>query len=314
MQQVEEAARYSEGKNSIVHPPPSTNDPIDDPRVISPGALNNTTLPIVFEGEQRATPLQAGETSDVSSASPVRILSRKVVSHSSPSASNLGGVLAPEFEEMVAHRLDAQNIGVLSGRVVPRADIRNGNVSALGIPNLLTSSSQSDPTGILTDKPISQWLLPSSIFGFSNRSGSSGSDLVDWPAALVGHFKGSSKSPATALDAGAPAAPSVPSNEFRSPDRRSSLGGASDAFSPDTPGGLASRIVALAGTVPANSDPRAAHPQENGLFYNDGLPQPWLLRALTGRLDREQRQPRRFQFIETVPPNFPRLGGRSKAV
>src|SRR5215203_3954306 len=118
---------------------------------------------------------------------------------------------------MVARRLDAQNIGVLSGRVVPRADTKNGNVSALGIPNPLASSSQSDPTGILIDKPISQWLLPPSIFGFSNRSGSSSSDLVDWPAALVGHFKGSRKSPATELDAGAPAAPSVPSNEFRSP-------------------------------------------------------------------------------------------------
>lgn len=38
-QQIEEAARYNEGRNSIRRLPPDTNDPIDDPRVISPRAV-----------------------------------------------------------------------------------------------------------------------------------------------------------------------------------------------------------------------------------------------------------------------------------
>src|SRR5262245_6920345 len=36
---IEDAARYSEGRNSIRRLPPDTIDPIDDPRVISPRAL-----------------------------------------------------------------------------------------------------------------------------------------------------------------------------------------------------------------------------------------------------------------------------------
>lgn len=114
----------------------------------------------------------------MSGASPVRILSRKTVSDSLSSTSELGGVLAPDFGETTARRSDAQNIRVLSGRVMPRGDTRNGDFSSLGIANPLTSSSESDPTlGLLTDKPISQRVLPPSIFGFSNRSGSSSSAL-----------------------------------------------------------------------------------------------------------------------------------------
>jgi hypothetical protein len=281
-QQIEEAARYNEGRNSIRRLPPDTNDPIDDPRVISPRALSNGALPIVFQEKQRAAPLQAGESSEVSNASPVRILSRKTVSHSPPPTSNLSSALAPGFGEMAARRSDAQNIRVLSGRVMPGGDARNGNVFSLGIPDPPVSPSQSYLTlGLLTDKPMSQWVLPPSIFGFSNRSGSSSSDVVDWPAALVGLSRGRGKLLASGSDAGAPAAPSVPSNGFRSTDRRNSLGGASDGSFPDTPGGLAGRIAALAGVEPANTDPRA--PLENG-FYNDDLPQPWLFRTLTGRL------------------------------
>jgi hypothetical protein len=172
----------------------------------------------------------------------------------------------------------------LSGRVVPFGDTRNGNFSVLGVPNPLASFSRSDPTlGFLTYEPTPQRVLPPSIFGFSDRSSSSSSDVVDWPAALVGRSKGSSKSPASAFDAGAPTAPSVSSNEFRSPDRRNSLGGASDAFSPDTPGGLAGRIAALTGIDLANPDLRVLPSYEDG-SYNNGLPHPWLFRALTGRL------------------------------
>jgi hypothetical protein len=57
-----------------------------------------------------------------------------------------------------------------------------------------------------------------------------------------------------------------------SANRRNSIGSASDPFAPDTPGGLAGRIAALAGIAPANPDPRAPHRQENGFFYDDDLP------------------------------------------
>jgi hypothetical protein len=57
----------------------------------------------------------------------------------------------------------------------------------------------------------------------------------------------------------------------------------SSRHSPVTPGGLAGRIAALADNDPANPYPRAL-PRYDTEFENDGLPQPWLFRALTGRL------------------------------
>ena len=44
--QVEKAAQNNEGRDSIVLPHPEIADPIDDPRVTSPRALNNSALPI----------------------------------------------------------------------------------------------------------------------------------------------------------------------------------------------------------------------------------------------------------------------------
>jgi len=75
----------------------------------------------------------------------------------------------------------------------------------------------------------------------------------------------------------------LPSSEIipSSRDRRSSVGRAGDALSPDTPGGLAGRIAALAGIDPANPDPQVLTPPENR-FYDAGMPQPWLFRMLSG--------------------------------
>ncbi|WP_334374050.1 hypothetical protein [Bradyrhizobium sp. AZCC 1719] len=105
---------------------------------------------------------------------------------------------------------------------------------------------------------------------------------------------------ASVFDTGAPPVPFVPTNDFLSPDTTASFGDrfggralsgfngllgkpASDPLSPDTPDGLAGRIAALAGIYPANPDPRVLPQHENG-SYNGGLLQPWLFRALTGRL------------------------------
>jgi hypothetical protein len=275
--QIEDAARYSEGRNSISGLPPETIDPIDDPRVISPRALNDAALPILFEKGRRAEPLQTSESYEVSNASPVRILSRKTISVSPPPTSSLGDAPASDFSNMAARHSDAQNIRVLASRVVPGGGARNGTGSWLGIPDQSVSSSQSNlPIGLVTNKPMSQWILPPSVFGFSTRSGPLGSDLGDWPATLVGISGDRVRSPSSASDAGAPAAPS---NEFRSHDRQSFRGGGNDGLS-DAPGGLAGRIAAITGIQPADTDPRVL--QENG-FYNDGLSQPWLFRALSGR-------------------------------
>jgi hypothetical protein len=53
-------------------------------------------------------------------------------------------------------------------------------------------------------------------------------------------------------------------------------------YSLESPRGLAGRIAALAGNDPANPIPRALASYGTG-FENDG-PQPWLFRALNGRL------------------------------
>ena len=62
IKQVQTAARYSEGRNTIARPPPSIDDPIDDPRVTSPRQLNNAPLRISLTAKQAqpAASLQAG--------------------------------------------------------------------------------------------------------------------------------------------------------------------------------------------------------------------------------------------------------------
>jgi hypothetical protein len=105
---------------------------------------------------------------------------------------------------------------------------------------------------------------------------------------------------ASVVDTGAPPVPLAPTNDFLAPDTKTSFSDrfgdrassgfndsigkrTSDPFSPDTPGGLAGRLAALAGIDPANPDPRVLTPPANG-FHNDELPQHWLFRGLTGRL------------------------------
>jgi hypothetical protein len=164
---------------------------------------------------------------------------------------------ASDFGEMAVRRSDAQNIRGLSTRSMPGGDARNDDVSSLGIPDPSVSPFQSNPPfGLLAEKPMSQRTLPPSVFGFSNRSGTPGSDVTDRPVAMVGVSRD------------------------RSPDRQSTLGDGSDRFFADVPAGLAGRIAAAAGIQPADTDPRTL--QENGL-YNDSSSRPWLLRALTGR-------------------------------
>jgi len=50
--QIQETARSNKGIEGISRLPPNTDDPIDDPRVISPRFLNNAAEPISLEGDQ----------------------------------------------------------------------------------------------------------------------------------------------------------------------------------------------------------------------------------------------------------------------
>ena len=254
MQEIEEAARYNEGRDNIWRLPPDTADPI-----VRPKTLNNAARPIVFEEGRRAAPPQAAESTEVSNASPVRILSRKTVSHSPPHTPNLNGALAPAFGETAARRSDAQNIRTLSGGVMPDSSAGNVDISSLRIPTPPISPPQSGPAlGLLTDKPMSKWILPPSVFGFSNRSSSFGDDVAHWPAALVGLSGGHGGSPTSVSDLGTSAALPIWSNEFRSPGGRSAFDAGSDGFSSDTPTGVAARIAALTSVVPTSMDARAS--------------------------------------------------------
>lgn len=82
MGKVRNAAQYKEGRNSIQRVPPNPNDPIDDPRVISPRMLNDGALPITLPGEQSEMLPQVGKISSVTNGGPIRILGRRVVSQS----------------------------------------------------------------------------------------------------------------------------------------------------------------------------------------------------------------------------------------
>jgi hypothetical protein len=63
--QIQEAARNNKGIEGIWRLPPNTDDPIDDPRVISPRLLDNAAEPVSLEGDQPALQLRAGKASGI---------------------------------------------------------------------------------------------------------------------------------------------------------------------------------------------------------------------------------------------------------
>ena len=160
--QVEQAARNNEGKDDISRPPPDTNDPINDPRVISPRFLNNAALPIGLKVELPAP--QVGGTHGIPNREPIRFLSRRTVNQSLPPAFAPSVVAEPDPGEMATGPADAQRIRVLSRRVVPRNDAVNGNFSPPGISNRVVPSSQpARPLGLFTGEPMPQWPVPPPI-------------------------------------------------------------------------------------------------------------------------------------------------------
>ena len=93
---VEQIARDNEGRDGISRRPPDTNDPIDDPRVISPRALGNRTLPISLstEGEKLTSAPGVREIPSIFSTKPIRYLRRTDGSTPPASVSDTGAPVA----------------------------------------------------------------------------------------------------------------------------------------------------------------------------------------------------------------------------
>jgi hypothetical protein len=189
--QVEQVARDNEGRDSISRRPPNTNDPIDDPRVISPRALGNWALPISLsvEGEESA-PAERGM--QVSSAKPIRYLSRRD-GNASPASVFDTGAPAAQF--------------VLPGQLNSSGGPTDWAAALAGFGPL--NPMQAAPPLQAAGTPETSSTMPVRIL--SRR-------IVDEPQASV-------------FDTSAPAVPFVPSNGSFSPDRRNTFVSRSDASS-----------------------------------------------------------------------------------
>lgn len=189
--QVEQAARDNEGRDSISRRPPDTNDPIDDPRVISPRALGNGALPMSLsvEGDEPASALEVRGPPGISSSKPVRILSRR--DGNTPLASVFDtGARAAQF-------VLPDQLNTVGGRTDWAAALAGGgslNPMKAAPPPQAGQTSSTMPVRILSrvsaDKPQ-----------------------------------------ASLFDASAPAVPFVPANEVFSSDRRNAFGRGNDASS-----------------------------------------------------------------------------------
>ncbi len=142
-QQVEEAARYSEGRDGIRRDPPNTDDPIDDPRVISPRFLNNGALPIGLEAQPPVPTPQTGESYRTSGRRPIRVLSRRIANQP-PSAFVRNAVEEPSSEKIATGFDDDQSARVPGSRVMPRNPSLGGSIYPSGSSGRVMASSQPD--------------------------------------------------------------------------------------------------------------------------------------------------------------------------
>jgi hypothetical protein len=232
-EQVEKAARNNEGKDRISRRPPNTDDPIDDPRVISPRALSNAALPISLtpEGEQPAPPLQTEGTPEISSGKPVRILSRRIAGQSPASA----------FDTSAPAVLDRQDsFGDRFGNFTSSPDGTTPRNPNLAVP----PSDPGRPLGIFSGKPMPLWTTPPPIWSLPDNSAASGNDDRNWFTTLGGLLWDGSKSRAPVIDAGPPASPMVSTDN------------------PNFSGGLLGRLAAPAGIDPQDPNRSAPPPQQ----------------------------------------------------
>jgi hypothetical protein len=237
IKQAEEAARNHEGRDSISLPPPNTNDPIDDPRVISSRTLSNAALPISLpvEGSQSAPLLQSGVTPSISSDKPVRILSRRIVDASQ----------GPDSQDSFGDRFGSG----ASSESIPQ---RN--------PNFPVAPQVSKPLGIFSGKPMPDYPVPPPIWGLPDNSAASNS-AESWFTDLLGAAtsprgasgtNGSSQMPELRKSQG-----SAPSNLPDYIQYLNQVGGQNPQASMFGPAAVADRIAAL---DPANPDRPAPRP------------------------------------------------------
>jgi hypothetical protein len=140
---VEEAARYREGRGGIWRTPPDTDDPIDDPRVISPRFINNGALPIGLKTQPPVPTPQTDELDGTSGAKPIRVLSRRTVNQPR------FGLVRNAVEQLSSERAatgfeDEQRTRVLGRRVVLRDAPLVKSVYPPGVSNRVMAPSKSD--------------------------------------------------------------------------------------------------------------------------------------------------------------------------
>lgn len=170
--QIQETARNNKGIEGISRLPPNTDDPIDDPRVISPRFLNNAAEPISLDSDQPALQPRGGGTSGIAGSEPTRFLSRKIVNRPPPTVFSPIVEGTPGRVGIAGGQDDAQSFRALSRRVVPGGSDGNGFFSRSGTPNPFAPLSQSGrPLGLVTGEPMPQWPVSQPIWNFPDRFG-----------------------------------------------------------------------------------------------------------------------------------------------
>ena len=151
--QVEQAAQNNEGRDNIRIPAPDTDDPIDDPRIISPRSLSNSALSVSLplEREPLAPQPQTGGTLGFN-GTPVRYLGRRIAGQPQASAFNTGAS-APSLVPSSNQNYPGGLPGLIAVALA-RSDPSD--------PNPLVPSLPDDvPRGFTSDDPAQPWFLQS---------------------------------------------------------------------------------------------------------------------------------------------------------
>jgi hypothetical protein len=212
--QVEEASKYKEGENGIWALPPNTNDPIDDPRIISPRLLSNAALPISLnlEDEDLTSRPKVGAMVGISRAKPIRYLSRRDGSAPPASVFDTG---APAAQFVLPDQLNSSSdpthrAAALAGR---------GSLNPMQAAPLPQAGGT---PGISSTRPVR----------YLSRT------IADKPQASI-------------FDASAPAVPFALSNDVSSADRRNPFASGRDASSLAVGVGDSSSMRGLQGPTPS---------------------------------------------------------------
>ena len=150
---VEQTAQSDEGRDNIRIPAPDTDDPIDDPRVISPRFLRNSALSVSLplEREPLAPQQQTGGTPDGSNGRPVRYLGRRIAGQ--PPAASAFDTDAPALPLVPSsNQNSAGGLPGLIAAALARSDPSDPNPL---VPSLPDDASR----GLANDDPAQPWFL-----------------------------------------------------------------------------------------------------------------------------------------------------------